>query len=226
MKSKTEELVSEGIKLLKEKKFPGILIESIRKKSTRKEVTRRIYASLSDFNDLTPKEKNWRNQFFQVQNSFHDYILAYDKVVLGILILFFLGFITFVTAFIKLNYNLEYGIISMIEAVLLLIIVRNQLWLNNLSRPIVFILPLLFIAEFILMGLPESYMEFIYRSPYFETAMNGQFSDEGGIIIVLNESTPYLYVLIKVVPWFLFIWYYFKRKKFLSEMTRLEEVEL
>lgn len=222
MNYEAEQIIDQGKELLAKNVFPGDLIEAIREERLRKHVSQEIFIQAIPFEDVNENEKKRRRSLLAVQLAFIDYLSAKKRFRPAIVIIFIIGFITFVTAYIKMNYNLEIGALTMIEAgVLYLISYSYKYWTNALTYICgAFVLSL--IIEYLIFGWPDTFMSFMYRSPHFEVAMDN-FQAGGSATVFLDESSPWIYFLVKSSFVYYCLRLFVKRKKYLE---RKEDFEL
>jgi hypothetical protein len=95
--------IEEGRQLLRERKFPAEIIESIKEKRLRKYVRSEIFKYDVHYSQINKAEKKKRSDLLKVQLKHTDFLSAMDKYIPAAIILMLIGFITILTSLAGMN---------------------------------------------------------------------------------------------------------------------------
>ncbi|NOQ73715.1 MAG: hypothetical protein GQ574_17035 [Crocinitomix sp.] len=216
-----QQKVKEGRQLLHEGRFPDAIIESVKEKRLRKDVRKGIFKYDVPFDQIDKVEKKRRAKLLRVQLKHTSYITAKDKFETIAVVIFILGLITAITAMLGMNENLNFGLSSLVTGVALYIIGLNAKMAFENIKILVFIASAAILLEFIAFGWPQTYMEFVYSNPEMvnSTVAGAKVS---GLFVMLNGSTPAVYLCMKLMCLFLLLNIHLTQQKFHEEKEKFE----
>ncbi len=188
-----KELIEEAKSLLKANIFPSEIIQNIREKRLREDISNQIFfpKDLKKFEDLNAIEKTQRNKQLKIQLEFINYIHALDRSRLIALIYIITGAIFTFFAVIKASENLTFGLITLVEGAAFFVFVfdRNRIvkWLPILT----YSLGAAVVIELILLGLPEPLLSSLDQ----DILANRR----GAFTKMVNAVSPMLYISLKLL---------------------------
>lgn len=206
----------EGIKLLNQRIFPNEILEPIKEKRLRSDLTNLIFSpkGTPNFKDLSAGEKQKRADRFQVELAFVRYMASFEAMrYAGILLLLF-GLLTLFFWTLYQNGNQAHGLITLFESLALIAVsFKNQTIIKH-CKTILIVFSLLFVAELIVYQLPNPFLS--------GTTIDWQDGRRRNVAFLFNAYSPILYLMSKAIIIGFVGKTYFRIQEFTKEKRNFE----
>ncbi|MBO6515609.1 MAG: hypothetical protein JJ975_03570 [Bacteroidia bacterium] len=213
MKSKNNNLKTELVEkcnaCLENGEFPDVVLDGIREKRLRENVIRDVFMSRGKrFEELTEHEQKETRRRVKVKSAFEDYYRTLLLFKSTVYLAFAMGIIIWVTADIGTNLNHMFGIITSLIGLGLFVATWFHSFLHQYGRYIAVVLLVAYVIEKLTLGLPDTLLFPVYS-----------VSAAGGLIGLVNEMTPYIYELVRLLT----VGFSFKMVSDRSKFERLKK---
>lgn len=211
-----QQLIEKGRKLLENKIFPDEILTNIKDDSLRKDVSKEIFTPNNvRFDDLSSEEKQKRKESLKVQLAYHSHLQSFANFKGITYFLLIVGLITLITAILRINQNLYFGLITTLIGGVLLFISLDYKKIVSYSLKIAIAYAVLYLIELAVFQIP---------SPYIQAIGSDVLSSRrGGLTKIINLISPYVYVTLRVCLGVFLFQIYTTQKKFLQEKQRFEQ---
>lgn len=211
----TEQLILRGKSQLDNYSFSDELIEEIEPYKYRDSLLRSMFKpDNTPLDELTPEQKQKRKNILNFKFVLDDYLQAFDKYSVASYILLITGIVMILFSLLRFNSNLIVSIITVLQGTALLFISRNRKLSISSIIPVIIVLTITIIIELLLFGFPKPLFEMMSRDVLQ--------SRRGSLTRILNQLTPYIYIIIKVCALSFLAIIYTKKKKFLEARKKFE----
>lgn len=202
-------LIEEGTKALEQGKFPRDVLESIKDKRLRKDVSQRIFnPSNVKFDSLSKEEKEHRKARLNVKLLFEEYLLSFTLFKNTSYLLLITGIATI------FGNNSIGGLITIILGLLLLFVSFSKSRIIKTARYITLAYFAITIIELIIVGIRFSYTDAISDDILV--------SRRGAMLKIVNVLIPFSYLIVRLVCT-AFLWMtHVKQTKFFKAQEAFE----
>lgn len=207
-----EILIKEGKRQVSNNKLSKELVSKIENLKHGRSYISEIFAQeFILYENQNLKTKARRKILFQLKSSFSDYLYLFEKYNVTVLLLFPLGLVVVISSILKLNSNLLFGVITLLEASILFGISLNNKFSRITITPTIIIFLYFYAIEFYTLGIPKPLLE----------EMNGEVFDiDNGLLVVINFFTPTIYIIVKLSALSLLVYFLYKKISFFVKLKQ------
>ena len=192
------QIIERGKALFNSNVFPNEFLENVTDKRIRADLCKSIFTpkDLKPFNEATQFEKITRGRQLKIPLEFINYLHALDRTKPLGYIYFLVGVIVLAFAIISSPDNLSFALITISEGIALIIILRNAKNIITYHRTVLYLIIILLLLEFSILNLPDPVLTI--------SNLHVLESKRGTIVLILNQISPYIYLMLKsCIPIFL-----------------------
>lgn len=209
-------IAQEGAQLLKQGIFPNELLERVKEKRLRNDISDKIFYPKGSpkYVDLTESQKKDRARRLRVELAFVRYTASFDSMRYSSILLLLVGLITLFFWTIYQNGNFVQGWVTVIEALILFVIsFKNQTIIQH-SKLILTVSIGLLLIEILFFQLPNPFLS--------GATLDWYDGSRRAVAVLFNELSAYLYLLGKLTIIGFIAMTYFRIIQFTQEKMRFE----
>lgn len=187
-----EKVAQQGIEILKTNTFPNEVLQNIKDKRVRTDVSDKIFypKDTPKHDELSPEEKKARAKRLKVELSFVREMSGLESFRKSSLILVFVGFLMLALSVVNENGNVPFSIITIAEGLFIFVIGMNNALILKHANTIFLAFIGLFVIELAAFQIPNPVL----------TSVNSNVlaSRRGALLKIVNLMSPYLYLTAKI----------------------------
>lgn len=207
----------QGIELLQSGVFPDVILDQIKDKRLRDDLSDKIFypKDAPKANELSEEEKAERAKRLKVELAFINKMSSIDSFIRIPIVLFFIGLLMLLFVTFKNNGNLPFGIITIVEAIILFAFASNNNSITKNINLIAFVGLGLLILEFAIFQFPNPVL----------TDLDNNILDSrrGALLKIVNLISPFIYITSKVGIFAVFFYVKNNIKKFTEKKKNFEK---
>lgn len=206
----------QGIELLQSGIFPDKVLDQIRDKRLRDDLSNKIFYPKDSPkpNELSKEEKSERAKRLKIELAFIDKMSGIDSFRKIPVLLLLIGLLMILFSSFKNNGNIPFGIITIVEAIILFVFATNNNSITKNINLIAFISLGLLILEFAFFQLPNPVLT--------DLDNNILESRRGALLKIVNLLSPFIYIISKAGIFAVFFYVRSNIKKF-NEQKKIFE---
>jgi len=206
----------QGVELLEKGIFPNELLEPIKDKRLRTDLSNNIFYPKGSpkAHELSNEERAERAKRLKVELAFINKMSSVASLRRAPIVLIFIGLLVLVFATSNNNGNLAFGIITIIEAITLFVFIQDNISITKNINLISFIGLGALILEFAIFQFPNPVLTDIDN--------NILDSRRGALLKIVNLISPFVYVVSKVG---VFAMFFYVRNNIVNFMKEKESFE-